>query len=182
MAGKSDARVRYTQRALKQALLTLLKEKSVNKITVKEVCALAELNRATFYSHYSDCFALLESIENELLEAFVQSLALIKSFDVAALIEAIYDMVGKNEDACRVLIFQNTGSPVIQRMIDCARPQSIAYWRQELHASEEELEMLYTHLSNGLMHVVTEGYDRYERETVVRFVQRIVQASLSLFR
>ena len=39
--------------------------------------------------------------------------------------------------------------------------------------------MLYTHLSNGLMHVVVEGYDRYERETVVRFVRRIVQASLS---
>ena len=91
MAGKSDARVRYTQHALKQALLTLLKEKSVNKITVKEVCELAELNRATFYSHYSDCFALLEAIENELLEAFAQSLTLIKSFDVAALIEAIYD-------------------------------------------------------------------------------------------
>ena len=105
MAGKSDARVRYTQHALKQALLTLLKEKSVNKITVKEVCELAELNRATFYSHYSDCFALLEAIENELLEAFAQSLTLIKSFDVAALIEAIYDMIGKNEEACRVLIF-----------------------------------------------------------------------------
>ena len=67
-------------------------------------------------------------------------------------------------------------------MIDYARPQSIAYWRQELRASDEELEMLYTHLSNGLMHVVVEGYDRYERETVVRFVRRIVQASLSLFR
>ena len=173
MAGKSDARVRYTQHALKQALLTLLKEKSVNKITVKEVCELAELNRATFYSHYSDCFALLEAIENELLEAFAQSLTLIKSFDVAALIEAIYDMIGKN---------QNPGSTVIHRMIDYARPQSIAYWRQELRASDEELEMLYTHLSNGLMHVVVEGYDRYERETVVRFVRRIVQASLSLFR
>ena len=118
MAGKSDARVRYTQHALKQALLTLLKEKSVNKITVKEVCELAELNRATFYSHYSDCFALLEAIENELLEAFAQSLTLIKSFDVAALIEAIYDMIGKNEEACRVLIFQNPGSTVIHRMID----------------------------------------------------------------
>ena len=182
MSGKSDARVRYTQHALKQALLTLLKEKSVNKITVKEVCELAELNRATFYSHYSDCFALLEAIENELLEAFAQSLTLIKSFDVAALIEAIYDMIGKNEEACRVLIFQNPGSTVIHRMIDYARPQSIAYWRQELRASDEELEMLYTHLSNGLMHVVVEGYDRYERETVVRFVRRIVQASLSLFR
>ena len=76
MAGKSDARVRYTQNALKQALLTLLKEKSVNKITVKEVCELAELNRATFYSHYSDCFALLEAIENEgRLKRSAQSLA-----------------------------------------------------------------------------------------------------------
>ena len=81
-----------------------------------------------------------------------------------------------------MLIFQNPGSPVIHRMIDYARSQSIAYWRQELHAADEELDMLYTHLSNGLMHVVVEGYDRYERETVVQFVQRIVRASLSLFR
>ena len=61
---KTDARKRYTQMVLKQSLLKLLKEKPVNRITVKEVCELAQLNRATFYAHYSDCFALLESIEN----------------------------------------------------------------------------------------------------------------------
>ena len=38
---KMDARKRYTQMVLKQSFLTLLKEKPVNKITVKEVCALA---------------------------------------------------------------------------------------------------------------------------------------------
>ncbi|MDD7718037.1 MAG: TetR/AcrR family transcriptional regulator, partial [Eubacteriaceae bacterium] len=64
---KTDARIRYTQRILKESFLTLLKQKPVNKITVKEVCEIAELNRATFYAHYSDCFALLESIEQELL-------------------------------------------------------------------------------------------------------------------
>ena len=42
---KSDARVRYTQRVLKESFLSLLREKPVNKITVKEVCELAELNR-----------------------------------------------------------------------------------------------------------------------------------------
>ena len=63
---KMDARKRYTQMVLKQSFLKLLKEKPVNRITVKEVCALAQLNRATFYAHYSDCFALMESIENEL--------------------------------------------------------------------------------------------------------------------
>ena len=181
--GKTDARIRYTQRILKESLLALLKQKPINKITVKEVCELAELNRATFYAHYSDCFALLEQIENELLEAFQDSLKLLDSFDVTALIEAIYAMVEKNEDACRVLIFQNVSPSVIQRMIDLARNESIAYWRQKLrHASTEELEMLYTHLSNGLMHVVVEGYDRYGKEDVIRFVNRIVKSSLSLFQ
>ena len=55
---KLDARKRYTQMILKQSFLKLLKEKPVNKITVKELCELSQINRATFYTHYSDCFAL----------------------------------------------------------------------------------------------------------------------------
>ena len=91
---KMDARKRYTQMVLKQSFLKLLKEKAVNRITVKEVCALAQLNRATFYAHYSDCFALMESIENELIDAFEKSLRYVNSFDVTALIEAIYESNG----------------------------------------------------------------------------------------
>ena len=86
---KMDARKRYTQMVLKQSFLKLLKEKPVNRITVKEVCALAQFNRATFYAHYSNCFALMESIENELIDAFEKSLRYVNSFDVTALIEAI---------------------------------------------------------------------------------------------
>ena len=178
-----DARKRYTQLVLKQSFLTLLQEKPVNKITVKEVCALAQLNRATFSAHYSDCFALLECIENELIAAFEKSLRYISSFDVTALIEAIYDMVEQNRDACRVLILGNTSSTILMKMIALARDDSIAYWRRELpKAGEAELEMMYTHLSNGLMHVVVEGYGRYGKEETIRFVSQVVKASLSLFR
>ena len=42
--------------------------------------------------------------------------------------------------------------------------------------------MLYIHLSNGLMNVVVCGYDKYSREEVISFVNRIVKSSLSLFR
>lgn len=180
---KNDARVRYTQRVLKESFLKLLREKPVNKITVKEVCELAELNRATFYAHFSDCFALLESIEQELLDAFERSLHLIGDFDVSALIEAIYTMVEQQGEACRVLIFGGASPSVLSRMIDLARPSSLAAWKQQLrHATDAELEMLYTHLSNGLMNVVVGGYDRYSREEVVSFVNRIVKSSLSLFQ
>lgn len=180
---RTDARVRYTKRILKESFLALLKEKPVNKITVKEVCDLAELNRATFYAHYSDCFALMESIEQELVDAFERSLKLVESYDVSALIEAIYAMVEKNEEACRILIFGGVSPSVLSRMISLAREESIQAWKKQLrHASEDDLEMLYAHLSNGLMNVVVGGYDKYSREDVIRFVNRIVQSSLSIFQ
>ena len=169
---KTDARKRYTQMVLKQSLLKLLKEKPVNRITVKEVCELAQLNRATFYAHYSDCFALLGSIENELIGAFEQSL-----------IEAIYEMIDQNQEACRALILGNTSSTILKRMIALAKKDSIAYWRKELPmAGDAELEMMYTHLSNGLMHVVVEGYDQYSKKEIIRFVSRVVKISLSLLK
>ena len=49
-------------------------------------------------------------------------------------------------------------------------------------AGDAELEMMYTHLSNGLMHVVVEGYDQYGKEEIIRFVSRVVKNSLSLFK
>lgn len=180
---KSDARVRYTQRVLKESFLSLLRKKPVSKITVKEVCDLAELNRATFYSHYSDCFDLMEKIEQEILKVFEQSLCLIEGFDVTALISAIYNMIERHEDACRVLIFMGASPSMLRRMIDLARDTSITTWKKQLkNVSETELELLYLHLSNGLMNVVLGGYDKYNREDVISFVNRIVKNSLSLFK
>ena len=113
----------------------------------------------------------------------MQSLKLVDSFDVTALIEAIYTMIERQQEACRVLIFQNVCPNVLRRMISLARDESVAYWKRRLHhITDAEMEMLYTHLSNGLMHVVVEGYEKYSREEVVRFVNRIVQCSLSQFQ
>ncbi len=179
---RNDARVRYTQKILKESFLKLLKEKPVNKITVKEVCELAGLNRATFYAHYSDCFDLMEKIEQELIETFAASIRSIDSFDVRALIEAIYMMVEENEEACMVLVFQGASPSILGKMLALARESSIEPWKQQLKkASEAELEMLFTHLSSGLMQVVVEGYNKYSREELGRFVERIVTGSLALF-
>lgn len=69
-----DARVRYTKMVIKDAFISLLKEKPLNKVTVKEICGLAEINRATFYKYYADPFDLLDKIEQELLSDLRQSL------------------------------------------------------------------------------------------------------------
>ncbi len=54
-----DPRVRRTRDLLQGALRGLLAEKEFDKISVQDITAAATLNRATFYAHYPDKFALL---------------------------------------------------------------------------------------------------------------------------
>ena len=69
-----DARIRYTKMVIRDAFIGLLKKKPLNRITVKEICDIADINRATFYKYYSDPFDLLEKIEQELLHQLQKKL------------------------------------------------------------------------------------------------------------
>src|SRR5262245_11573824 len=50
----ADRRIRRTQGRLRDALVALLHEKRIDKITVQEVLDQAAVGRSTFYLHYRD--------------------------------------------------------------------------------------------------------------------------------
>ncbi len=51
---KPDLRIRRTRSLLSNALVALMQEKSIDKITVQEVLDRATVGRSTFYLHYRD--------------------------------------------------------------------------------------------------------------------------------
>ncbi len=55
-----DPRIRRTRQLLQQALADLLHTREFDKLSVQEITDAAGVNRATFYAHYPDKFALLE--------------------------------------------------------------------------------------------------------------------------
>lgn len=65
---KEDRRTRYTRQVIKEAFLKLLEEKEYPKITVTEICRLAEINRGTFYLHYYDTADVLDDLLSEILK------------------------------------------------------------------------------------------------------------------
>lgn len=65
---KDDRRCRKTTFAIKSALLTIMKEKPVAKISISELTELADVNRKTFYNHYADIDSVLRDLEDEFLE------------------------------------------------------------------------------------------------------------------
>ena len=57
-----DRRAKRSRRMLKESLLALMQEKKFQEISARDVTERADLNRGTFYLHYPDTQALLESI------------------------------------------------------------------------------------------------------------------------
>ena len=66
---KNNRRTIYTQKIIKESVLSLLETKSINKITVKDVCTKADVNRSTFYRYYEDIYACVDEIESEFIDA-----------------------------------------------------------------------------------------------------------------
>lgn len=61
-----------TQARLENALLSLIKNKKFDSITVGDITELADVNRSTFYRHYLDKYDVLEKIEDEILNHIIE--------------------------------------------------------------------------------------------------------------
>lgn len=62
-----DRRISKTTQSLKDALVTLMEEKELRKITVSDITKLANINRGTFYLHYLDIYDMVEKLEDEII-------------------------------------------------------------------------------------------------------------------
>jgi AcrR family transcriptional regulator len=71
---KIDRRTQFTQSVIKEAFIQLLQKMPVEKISVTEICKIAEINRGTFYIHYQDPYDVLKQIENEYGNKIVNSI------------------------------------------------------------------------------------------------------------
>ena len=70
MSPKEDLRVTKTKKALADAFMRLLSEKSFEDITINELCESAGIRRATFYKHFTDKFQYLASFTRSLRDNF----------------------------------------------------------------------------------------------------------------
>ena len=64
-----------SRKLIRQAFLELLEEKEFAKITVTDIVNRADINRGTFYAHYTDPHAIVEEIEQEIIDQMTDSLA-----------------------------------------------------------------------------------------------------------
>ena len=67
-AKREDRRTRYTKQVIREAFFELLREKGFEKMSVADICRIADINRGTFYLHYVDKYDLLDAVIDEALD------------------------------------------------------------------------------------------------------------------
>lgn len=70
---EADPRVKRTRKLLQDAFMALMAEKSFHAISVQDIAERATVNRATFYAHFEDKYALLDQVVGEWFQKMLNS-------------------------------------------------------------------------------------------------------------
>ncbi|MCF0137184.1 MAG: TetR/AcrR family transcriptional regulator C-terminal domain-containing protein [Oscillospiraceae bacterium] len=133
---KIDRRVRYTKKAIRESFLDLLEQKPIEKISVTEICKRADINRGTFYSHYSDPFELKESLERELMDIFVGSAS--RTEDGRLTAKDALSILQENKDLCRLFCGPNGDMDAFVKII---MDNSVNYFQDILRSGARVPEL-----------------------------------------
>ena len=146
---KSPQRRTLTKQLIRQAMLELLQTQSIQKISVRELCDIAGINRTTFYNHYNDTYEVLAEIE----EYFLAQLSTEKicAGNTAALekhIELLCARLKKNREMAVILMENNADPHFFEKLLTVQDHGEL--WQQLGNAyNEEECVLLRDFLSSG---------------------------------
>lgn len=158
MNTKNNQRARLSKMLLKNALIDLLQEKgSINKVSVRELCVKAEVNRSTFYAHYSEPKELLDELENELLtstEEHLQKIGAGNDFDAHKYILSFLKYIKDNNKPFRALLIDAADPKFRSRFMQ----QSVIQFIENLEITFQKSveQYIYSYILNGSTGIIVQ--------------------------
>lgn len=161
----NDHRTRVTRMLIRRALMSLLAQKPIQSISVKELCELAGINRSTFYAHYTDLHDLLQQIEDEMFADFEKALETLYQPGTAgpepvAVTTEVFQCLKDNSDLCTVTLSDYGDKAfalkLLQRGRECCVENYLQYFKG---ASPRQVEYYYAFVSAGCIGLLRRWLD-----------------------
>ncbi|MCI6757223.1 MAG: TetR family transcriptional regulator C-terminal domain-containing protein [Lachnospiraceae bacterium] len=153
---ETDTWIQYTKSALKGALLRILKTKPIAKVTIKELCEEAHLNRGTFYLHYCEPNDVLKEIEEDFVSEHLGRFSpyINSRHDLPILSKLFFSMI-ENRELCLILMGPNGAPQFTERIKHMMWPTLLEDWRRDFpQYSLEDLEFAYEFIFPGATNLI----------------------------
>jgi AcrR family transcriptional regulator len=159
-----------------------MKEKPIHSITIKSLCQNAQINRSTFYLHYSDQYQLLHELEENIMKETLEHLSNIDSHkDNLKYIESLLLYIKANADIFYVLLCQPNNltfqSQFVNKVFENIE-QSLSF-----EFNKKERKYIFQFIMKGCHAIIQEwiisNFDTSEK-SLTKLIFSLVDNSISL--
>lgn len=188
MQRKTDRRVRKTKNQLRTGLAHLMKEKSVGEITVKELVDEVDINRSTFYLHYSDIPGLLAEIESDMMEEMQRAIRehpIDPGKDtVYYFIQDLFHVLDENREIASALVGPHGDIGFVHKLEQLLEEKSRESLAALMPGKTGEMKYFYSYCLNGCLGFVKTWLEDGKNETpdyVAEMAYRMIVSSVQAF-
>lgn len=159
MTGKVDRRVRKTKAQLKEGLARLMLKKSIKEITVKELVDEVDINRSTFYLHYTDIYQMLQQIEEDALREISE---VMKNCQIDSnntdgaffFIVQFFNIMDSNKELCRALLGPHGDMAFVERIENLIAGTFLSQLPEKFPKDDPNLKFAYAFILNGCIGLI----------------------------
>lgn len=180
--------VQRTQALLKSGLTELMMTKPVQNITVRELTDYVNLNRGTFYLHYKDIQDLLENMENDMLDEFVEITNSHQPQHMKGkpfpLICDLYKFLGKNAEFVKLVLVTNQEHNFKERLKEIIQKRCMNDWIEVFDKADSKLSEIYSsYVLSGCIGIIEnwiQNGTRQSPEELARYTEDIMLNGLNI--
>jgi AcrR family transcriptional regulator len=160
-----DRRAKRSRRLLKQGLLELLREKRFSEISVRDITDRMDMNRGTFYLHYTDTYSLLSSVEEDALRDAQELIdehrgEINDARSLRPILEPLLNYVIEHRALCKTLFNDGSNSAFMNRLRGLLYENGYAIIQRDYpNAAREKMEYLLDYAAFGLIGLMKHWFD-----------------------
>ncbi|HMZ06466.1 MAG TPA: TetR family transcriptional regulator [Anaerolineales bacterium] len=177
---KLDPRVKRTRQLVEQAFTQLIREKEFQSISVQDISERAEINRATFYAHFPDKYALLDYKIRQEFRAEIEKRTLnachFSEDNLRALILTVCEFIGEANSHCKSPHGQF--GPIVEAQVKEQIRDLLMTWLAQVESNVPS-EILATAASWAIYGLAQYWNDQKDRVPVNEYVERILPLAIA---
>lgn len=184
---KESRKTRYTRMALQNSLLELMEKKPITKITIKELCENADINRTTFYAHYADQHDLLRKIEDETFSWVKESLTSLidkaDQYESMEILQGIFQHFVENRNHLQILMSEKGNIDFQKELLTLIYQQSNISPSTTAYTNKNILEDYFVFVVSGsiglIQHWFKNGLNKSAKE-MSEIIYKMASSPISL--